>query len=74
MMGDVQVLNSRQIETVAIASLLVFLTTLAVVLRFVSRWISVGRFFADDYVMIAALVWKAARKLHVPLVTGVPRS
>ncbi len=73
-MGGVHVLNSRQVETIAITSLLVFLTTLAVVLRFVSRRMSVGKFFADDYVMIAALVRKAARKLHVLLITGVSRS
>ena len=72
MMGGVQILNSRQVETIGITSMLVFLTTLATVLRFVSRRMSGQRFFADDYVMIAALVRKTLGNLGVPSINPIP--
>lgn len=63
MAGD-QILNARQVETIVITCLLVFLTSLAVVLRFIARRIAGQRIFADDWVMIAALVQRSAPKLN----------
>lgn len=55
-MVGVQILNTRQVGTIAITSLLVFLTSLAVALRFIARRIAGQRIFADDNVILAALV------------------
>lgn len=49
-------LNSRQVQIVSVTSMLIFLSTLAVGLRFVSRRISNGKFYMDDYVIVFALV------------------
>jgi len=64
-MVGAQILSARQVGTIAITSLLVFLTSLAVALRFIARRIAGQRIFADDYVMLAALVREQARKLNV---------
>ena len=49
-------LNSRQVQILSVTSMLIFLSTLAVGSRFVSRRISTGIFYMDDYVIIFALV------------------
>ena len=49
-------LNRRQIQIVSVTSMLVFLSTLAVALRLVSRRISIRHISPDDYVIVFALV------------------
>ena len=49
-------LNKRQIQIVSITSILIFLSTLAVALRFISRRISTRCICMDDYVIVFALV------------------
>lgn len=49
-------LNSRQVQIVSVTSMLIFLSTLAVSLRFISRRMSTGKFYMDDYVIVFALV------------------
>ncbi|CAD6592983.1 MAG: hypothetical protein ASARMPREDX12_006635 [Alectoria sarmentosa] len=49
-------LNSRQVQILSVTSMLIFLSTLAVSLRFVSRRISTGKFYMDDYVIVFALL------------------
>lgn len=49
-------LNSRQVQIVSVTSMLVFLSTLAVALRFISRRISTRYMCMDDYVILFALV------------------
>ena len=49
-------LNRRQVQIVSVTSMLVFLSTLAVALRLISRRISIRRISPDDYVIVFALV------------------
>ncbi len=49
-------LNNRQIQIVAVSSMLIFLSTLAVALRFIARRISTRYICMDDYVIVFALV------------------
>ncbi|MCJ1459191.1 hypothetical protein MMC28_009568 [Mycoblastus sanguinarius] len=49
-------LNARQVELVVITSFLIFLSTLTVALRLVSRWMFQKPFFLDDYVIVFALL------------------
>ena len=49
-------LNSRQVQIVSVTSMLIFLSTLAVALRFFSRRISTRCICMDDYVILFALV------------------
>lgn len=48
--------NSRQIRVIAVLSLITILSTLAVILRFLSRRISHAKIWYDDYAAVAALV------------------
>ena len=49
-------LNNRQIQIVAVTSMLIFVSTLAVALRFIARRISTRYICMDDYVIVFALV------------------
>ncbi|KAM0794973.1 hypothetical protein BDR22DRAFT_637166 [Usnea florida] len=49
-------LNRRQTQIVSVTSMLIFLSTLAVTLRLVSRRISVRHISPDDYVIVFALL------------------
>lgn len=49
-------LNRRQVQIVSVISMLVFLSTLAVALRLISRRISTRCIRTDDYVIVFALV------------------
>ena len=64
-------LNSRQVQIVSVTSMLIFLSTLAVGLRFVSRRISTGKFYMDDYVIVFALVGEIAFGLGCGNLTSV---
>ena len=61
-------LNSRQVQIMSVTSMLIFLSTLAVVLRFVSRRISTSKLYMDDYVIVFALV----RGTNIVLGCGKP--
>ena len=50
------ILNRRQLQIVSVISMLIFLSTLAVALRFISRRMMTGHFYLDDYVIVFALV------------------
>ena len=54
--NGVQDLNTRQVQIVAVTSMLIFVSTASVILRLVSRQISVRKLFPDDHVIIVALV------------------
>lgn len=49
-------LNRRQVQIVSVTSMLVFLSTLAVALRLISRRISIRHISPDDYVIVFALL------------------
>ena len=49
-------LDGRQVQIVCVTSMLVFLSTLAVALRFISRRISTRYMCMDDHVILFALV------------------
>ena len=57
-------LNRRQVQIVSVTSMLVFLSTLAVALRLVSRRISTRHISTDDYVIVFALVRNAISALR----------
>lgn len=56
-------LNRRQVQVVSVISMLIFLSTLAVALRFISRRMMKRHIYLDDYVIVFALV-REKRCLH----------
>ena len=54
--SDTGGLTERQVQIVCVNSMLIFLSTLAVALRFVSRRVMKCRISMDDYVIVFALV------------------
>lgn len=49
-------LNSRQVQVISVTSMLIFLSSLAVGLRFVARHMLKSKLHMDDYVIVIALV------------------
>lgn len=48
--------DNRQVQLIAVTSICLALSTVAVVLRLLVRWSSAARFWWDDLVVILALV------------------